>query len=402
MKTWTLTLTLGGLSMLGAFSIDTFLPSFPALAEDFGVPLAAVQLSLSAYLLAFAVMNLFYGTLSDSFGRKPVVVASLALFIAGSVGAALAPTFAWLVAFRVVQGLSAGGGTVIAQAIIRDRFHGADAQKLMSHVSMVFGLAPAIAPVIGGYLHVHFGWRSVFVFLTLVALLLLATSARLSETHPREARTPFHLVPVARSYWTALRHPQFVARTLGVGFAFGGMALYIASAAAFVIGILRLPETAFAWLFGPMIGGMVSGSYVAARIAHSTARHRIVVFGFTAMALGAAINVAYTSLFAAEVPWAVAPLALYTFGVGLSMPGMRLTALDLLPKTRGLAASLMSFTQMLVFAIVSGAIAPLLFDSAWKLATGTAVFVTLTTACWWIAARLASRGPEVAGREQAA
>jgi len=168
LHTRTLTLTLAGLAMLGAFSVDAFLPSFPAISADFQVDAAVVQQTLSAYLLAFSVMSLFYGTLSDAFGRRPVILVSLVVFTLASAGAAFAPSFGWLLLCRVLQGLSAGGGRVIGQAIVRDRFAGAEAQRLMASITMVFGLAPAVAPVIGGYLHSAFGWRSVFVFLVAV------------------------------------------------------------------------------------------------------------------------------------------------------------------------------------------------------------------------------------------
>lgn len=388
MQSWTLTVTLAGLAMLGAFAIDTFLPSFPAIADQFSVSMAVVQQALSAYLLAFSFMSLFYGTLSDSFGRRPVILASLLLFTAASIGAAFAPSFGWLLTFRVLQGLSAGGGRVIGQAIIRDRFSGAAAQRLMSHVTLVFGLAPAIAPVLGGYLHVAFGWRSVFVFMTVLGLALLAACLRfLPESLPPASRIRFHPVTLAENYWNALRHPQFVARTLAVGLGFGGLGLYIASAPSFIIKILHLPETAFAWLFLPMIGGMMIGSAFSARLAHRVRPPAVLRIGFACMGLAAGVNLVYNGFFVAAVPWAVLPIMLYTFGLGLTMPVMSLMTLDLFPKVRGMAASLVSFVQMLIFSLVSGVIAPMLFDSAVKLAEGMAMVFALAMVCWGIGAR---------------
>ncbi len=383
MNTGILTLILAGLAMIGPFAIDTFLPSFPAIAARFDVSMALVQQTLSAYLLAFSLMSLFYGTLSDSFGRRPVILGSLLLFTAASVGAALAPSFGWLLAFRVLQGVSAGGGRVIGQAIIRDRFEGPDAHRLMSHVTMVFGLAPAIAPIIGGHLHVAFGWRAVFVLMAVLGLvMLLATHRFLDESLPREARVPFHPVTLARNYATALLHWPFLARALAVGFAFGGMALYISSAASFVIHILGLPETAFAWLFVPMVGGVMLGSALGARLAHRWKLSGVLGLGLACMATAAVANLAYNGLFTAAVPWAVLPVALYTFGVGLTLPGMTVSALDVFPRMRGLAASLVIAIQMAVFSLVSGVVAPLLFDSALELAEGMAVFFLLTVTCW--------------------
>ncbi len=382
-KNGTLTLVLAGLTMVGPFAIDTFLPSFPAIAQHFDVSMAVVQQTLSAYLLAFALMSLFYGTISDSFGRRPVILGSLLLFTCASVGAALAPSFGWLLGFRVLQGLSAGGGRVIGQAIIRDRFEGPAAHRLMSQVTMVFGLAPAVAPILGGYLHAGFGWRSVFVFMAMFGLVLLVATCRyLDESLPRDARTRFHPATLATNYGAALRHGTFVARALAVGFAFGGLALYIASAASFVMRILGLPETAFAWLFVPMIGGMVLGSALGARLARRAQPAAVFRLGFSCMAIAVAANLAYNNFLAAAAPWAVLPIMLYTFGVGLTMPGMTVKALDVFPTMRGLAASLVTFVQMLVFSLVSGVIAPMVYDSAMKLAAGLATFFLLTLICW--------------------
>src|SRR3954467_5929828 len=206
-----LTVILACLGMVGALAIDTYLPSFPAIGQTFAVGPLAVQQTLSVFLFAFAFMMLFYGTLSDSFGRRPVILVALAVYTLASAGAALAPSFGWLLVFRALQGLSAGAGSVIGQAIVQDRFSGAQAQKIMSHIMMVFGLAPAIAPVLGGWLHVTFGWRATFVFLALFgALMILLVYRGLPESLPKEQRHAFHGVAIARNYLKVLRNRQFL------------------------------------------------------------------------------------------------------------------------------------------------------------------------------------------------
>jgi DHA1 family bicyclomycin/chloramphenicol resistance-like MFS transporter len=173
----TLTLVLATLAMLGPFATDTYLPSFVAIGQQFSVGPMLVQQTFSIYLFGYSLMTLFYGTLSDSFGRRPVILASLLIFIAGSIGATLAPSFTWLLVFRAMQGMSAGAGMVIGQAIVRDRLSGADAQKMIAQIMMVFGIAPAVAPVIGGLLQVTFGWRAVFAFMAAIALLFAGKPA---------------------------------------------------------------------------------------------------------------------------------------------------------------------------------------------------------------------------------
>ena len=383
MTSKTLTATLAGLAMIGAFAVDTFLPSFPAIAADFSVGIAAVQQTLSAYLLAFSVMCLFHGTLSDAFGRRPVVLVSLVVFTAASAGAALAPSFGWLLLCRVLQGVSAGAGRVVGQAVVRDRFSGADAQRIMANITMVFGLAPAVAPVLGGYLHVAFGWRSVFLFLTLLGLVLLAVSWRyVPESLPAARRIEFHPGQLIRHYANALRNPRFVAGALAIGFAFGGQAIYIAAAPQFVMTVLHLPETAFGWLFVPMIGGLVTGAAIGSRLASRITPPALLRFGFACLGAGAVANLAYNLAFATALPWAVLPMMLYAFGLGLSMPVMTLATLDLIPGMRGLAASLVTFVQMLVFSLISGVIAPLVFESALGLAGVVSCCCLLAYGCW--------------------
>ncbi len=384
----TLTVVLACLGMAGALAIDTYLPSMPAIGREFGVGPVAVQQTLSVFLFTFAFMMLFYGTLSDSFGRRRVILVALVLYTIGSIGAAFAPTFGWLLACRALQGLSAGAGSVIGQAIVQDRLKGAEAQKMMSNIMMVFGLAPAIAPIVGGWLHVHFGWRSTFIFLAVFGALLIGMTLRLlPESLPLDKRQAFHPGTIARNYQKVLRHPQFLLLSLSVGMAFGGLSLYIGSAANFVMVILGLPETAFAWMFIPLIGGMVLGSGWGGKRAATMAPGRLKWIGFGTMLAAALVNIGYNAFFPAAVPWAVLPLAVFTFGLAVAMPGIQLSAMGLFPNNRGLAASMVGFIQMMSFALVSGLVAPLLFGSAFALACGAAIGCVLSFLMWRLSLR---------------
>lgn len=394
-----LTVILACLGMVGALAIDTYLPSIPAIGREFEVGPLAVQQTLSVFLFTFAFMMLFYGTLSDSFGRRPVILVALSLYTLASLGAVFAPSFGWLLACRALQGLAAGAGSVIGQAIVQDRYahDQAHAQRIMSHIMMVFGLAPAIAPILGGWLHVTFGWRATFLFLAAFgALMLLLVYKCLDESLPRAQRHAFHGVAIARNYLKVLRHPQFLLAAAAVGLSFGGLSLYIGSAANFVMEILKLSETAFAWLFIPMIGGMTIGSAWGGRAASRIAPVRMIWLGFAIMVAAGVIGVAYNYFFAAQVPWAVLPLALYTFGLAVAMPALQVGALALFPDNRGLASSMLSFIQMMLFALVSGLAAPLLFDSAFKLACGLLAGLVGSFLCWRLSLRLASPVPAIA------
>jgi DHA1 family bicyclomycin/chloramphenicol resistance-like MFS transporter len=378
-----LTVVLACLGMAGALAIDTYLPSMPAIGRDFNVGPVAVQQTLSVFLFCFAFMMLFYGTLSDSFGRRRVILVALAIYTLASVGAAFAPSFGFLLACRALQGLSAGAGSVIGQAIVQDRLQGAEAQKMMSNIMMVFGLAPAIAPILGGWLHVHFGWRATFWFLAAFgALLIVLTLRLLPESLPVEKRQAFHPGTIAANYLKVLRNPQFLLLSLSVGLSFGGLSLYIGSAANFVMVILGLPETAFAWMFIPLIGGMVLGSAWGGKRAARMPAARLKWIGFGTMLAAAVLNIGYNALFPAAVPWAVLPLAIYTFGLAVAMPAVQMTALALFPDNRGLASSMLGFIQMMAFALVSGLVAPVLFESAFKLACGVGVGLVLSFGAW--------------------
>ncbi|MBK7546442.1 MAG: multidrug effflux MFS transporter [Rhodoferax sp.] len=376
------------LSMMGALGIDTYLPSFPSIASTFAVSPVVVQQTLSVFVLSMAAMMLFYGTLSDSFGRRPVLLVSLALFAITSFACALATSAGMLIFLRALQGLSAGAGSVVGRAVVQDHFKGHDAHRATAIMTMVFGLAPVIAPVIGGWLETTLGWRSVFVFLGGIAVLVFIACYRLlPETLPRERRTPFALRPIAANYLLCVKHSRFALMSLSIALMFSGIPLYIGSASAFVMGILHQPETAFAWLFTPMVGGLILGSGLASRFARRVAPARMMLMGFVIALSGVAMGVIYTSMYVARVPYAVMPIMVYTFGLALVSPGMMVRTLDLFPQMSGLAASMQGFIQMLLFSIVAGLVSPMLFDSALKLSLGHAAGVAAGAALWAFANR---------------
>src|SRR5215470_945840 len=191
---WKLAVLLAALSMVSPFSIDTFFPSFYAIAAEFGLSKWAVQQTLTVYMLPLSIMSLVQGPLSDALGRRPVILAGISVYTVASLGCTFAPNFGTLLAFRGLQGLSAGVGVIVGRAVIRDLFEGAQAQKLMSLVTMLFAFAPSVAPVIGGWIHVTLGWHAVFGFMALFAFALaIGTYLLLPETHPKEKRPHLHV-----------------------------------------------------------------------------------------------------------------------------------------------------------------------------------------------------------------
>ena len=301
-----------------------------------------------------------------------------------------APSLEMLLLCRVLQGMSAGAGAIIGQAVVRDLFHGAVAQKMLANIMMVFGLAPAVAPVIGGYISTHASWRGVFAFLTMFALLMLVVAWKiLPESLPTEQRQPLHVKTILNNYMTALRNKYFLLGAMAFACLFAGLALYIATAANFVMVILKLPETAFAWLFIPLISGMMVGSALNSKFAGRIDSDKLLRIGFVVLAVGMVANIGYNSLFEASVPWAIVPVFIYSFGMSLVMPGMMLKTLGHLPQMKGMASSLMNFMQMFLFAIVSGVIAPLVYESALHIALCVAVGVSISAALWFFGANRA-------------
>jgi DHA1 family bicyclomycin/chloramphenicol resistance-like MFS transporter len=376
--------------MLGAFSIDAYLPSFHAIGVDLKVDRVAVQQTLTIYLSTFAFMMLFYGTLSDTFGRRRVILWSVLGYTVGSACAGLAPSLGWLLAARALQGLSVGAGSVVGRAVVRDLYPGHEGQKMMAYVMMVFSLAPAVAPVVGGWLEVWFGWRSVFVFLTLASLLILIASFKwLPESLPKEQRQPLHLGTILRTYWQVGSHFSFVFQALGIALMFAGFSVYISTAPEFVMHILKLPETAFAWLFVPIIIGMSSGSWLSAKLSARVDPDKLIWRAYAITGGAAAVNIAYAHLFKSQVPWAVIPPMIYMFGLALASAAMALRVMDLFPNSRGMAASLQGFVQMMLFAAVAGTIAPLVLGSATRLAICLLAGWGLSAACWWLGTRKA-------------
>ncbi|HEX6003231.1 MAG TPA: multidrug effflux MFS transporter, partial [Burkholderiales bacterium] len=381
-----------GLAMIGPFTIDTYLPSFPAIGRDLGATPAELQQTLSVYFLTFAIMTLFHGTVSDSFGRRPVILASLAVYILASLGCASARDFGQLLFFRVLQGTSAGAGMVVGRAVIRDSFEGHAAQRLMSLVTMIFGLAPAVAPVVGGWLQSGFGWQAVFLFLAAYGLMLLVVCwLRLPETHPPSARQRFEPLPLAQTYWTLGRSRPLLLVCIGVGLNFAGFFIYIVSAPAFVYDILGLNETQFAWLFLPGIMGVMLGAFISGRAAGKISPQRTISIAYSVMFLAAAMNLAYSTFAAPALPWSVLPIMIYTTGMALAMPSLTLLALEIFPRHRGATASLQGFLHSFLSSISAGVVSPLVSRSAITLALAMTGLLSLGCLSWIMYLRMQPR-----------
>ena len=380
---------LAGLATLGPFAIDTYMPSFPAIARSFAATPLEVQQTLTAYLIPFSCMMLFHGALTDSFGRRPVILVGLVVFMGASIGCALAQSLPQLLMFRALQGMSAGTGMVAGRAMIRDIYPGHQAQRMMSMVTMIFGLAPAVAPILGGWLELWFGWRSIFVFLTLFAALMwVICHLRLAESLPPAHRQPFAVRPLLRNYLKLLRSVRFALLSSAIAFNFAGFFLYIASAPAVIYDLLGLRASQFGWLFVPGIAGVIIGAFLSGRVAGKLAPRRTVRYGYTIMCGAALFNLAYNAVWPPALPWTVLPVMVYTVGMALAMPSISLLVLDLFPQNRGLAASLQAAQHSFFIGLTAGLLSPYASGSGSGLAGGMIVLLACGFTCWLVYLRM--------------
>jgi DHA1 family bicyclomycin/chloramphenicol resistance-like MFS transporter len=394
-STGRLTWLLAGLSMLGPFCIDTMFPAFLQMGEQLQAGPLAIQQTISVYLIAYAAMSIVHGPLSDAIGRRSVIIGGLVVFTLASIGCALAKDLPTLLLFRAVQGLSAGAGQIVGRAAIRDLFHGDDAQRLMSKVSMLFGIAPAIAPIVGGWILGWGEWPMIFWFLTAFsAVLLLATCFWFPETNPPGARAPLVLRSLVSNYVRIFLNPRFQRLAASGSFNFAGMFLYIASAPVLVMQHLHLGERDFAWVFIPTIGGMVVGAYLSGRAAGRMSGDRLTAIGFLVGGVGAVFHIGYAVLASPfAIPWGVLPLFLTGVGVSLVFPILTLAILDMYPRQRGSSSSLQAFTSLVVAAVVSGAMSPWLSQNLVHLALGSASLTLLGWAFWLWERNVCKRPP---------
>lgn len=380
---WLVTVVLASLAMIGPFTIDTIFPGFESIGRDFTVDSTALQQLTSTYLIAFALMSVLHGPISDALGRKPVMIGGLVGYAVACVVAALAPSFTVLIAARVAQGLFAGAATIVSRAVIRDLFEGPEAQRLMARVMMIFAVAPAFAPVIGGEIMRFASWPAIFWFVCAYALLTaVLTAVVLPETLPREARTSLRVRAIVGGLWQVARSWPFERLAICSALAFASYFIYVVGAPIMVVDLLGLGEQDFWVLFVPMIGGMVVGSFVTNRLAGRLDAQVLVDRTMVGLLLAAAVNLGLVVV-SPTVPWAVLGPGLLGIAIGIAFPVLQLAMLDLFPHHRGSAASMATFASLTFNAVLAGLVTPLVSASLVTVALTSALFAVLGAALWW-------------------
>jgi MFS transporter, DHA1 family, multidrug resistance protein len=355
LKTDTLAMTavLALLTALGPLSTDMYLPSLPAIARDLEATTAGTQMTLSAFLLGFAVGQFVYGPVSDRIGRKPVLLFGLGLFLIASAACTFAPTIEALIGARFVQALGASGPIVLARAMVRDLYEGPRAGRELSRMGTIMGVVPAAAPVVGGLLHEAFGWRANFAAAIVFGAALTAlVFARLPETI--RVRSPDRIAfgAILRGFRALLAHRAYRIYVALSALAYGGLFVFISGSSFVLQGLYGLDELAYAFSFGVMVVGFIGGTTLAQRLVGRHGLDGTIRFGVAALAAGGGIMLA---LVAAGVPSSLAvtlPMALYGVGVGLTMPQSMASAMMPFPDRAGAASSLLGICQMTFAALL--------------------------------------------------
>jgi DHA1 family bicyclomycin/chloramphenicol resistance-like MFS transporter len=332
---------------LGALSIDMFLPSLPALARAYGTAAATAQLTVTLFLAGLAPAQLAWGPLSDRFGRRRTLISGLALYAAAGLVCALAPGIRTLILARIVQAFGAGSGQVIARAIVRDVYPRDQAARVLGLMGTAQALNPILAPVIGGLLHVTFGWRSVFYVLAgFGAVFFLAAIALTPETNVQPDATALQPARFVENVATVLRDPAYLGYVAVVTFMFSGQFAFISGSAFVLIGALGVSPAVYGLCFAAVAVGIMTGSFITSRLAGHVPGDRVILTG---TGLGAAAGLVMAGLAwggVAGVAAVIVPMFVFSLGLGLSNPNAVAGAVGPYPHMAGLAAAVLGVMQM--------------------------------------------------------
>jgi DHA1 family bicyclomycin/chloramphenicol resistance-like MFS transporter len=370
-------LILASLTALAPFAIDTYLPAFEVMEDDLATNSNFIQQTLTFYLVPYTIMTIFHGAISDSIGRIKTIKYGMSLFILGSIGCVFATSIEMLWISRLIQGVGAGAGNVVARAMVRDLYSGATAQKVMATIQIIFGIAPAIAPMVGGLL-LGISWQAIFIFLIIYSVLITIFSVNfLPETISKQNQLPFNLKSVLNRYRDLLNDNNYIFLILAVSFNFSAFFLYVLSSPIFLMQHLNLSSSQFGYLFIPTVTGMILGSFISKKTAGIISPAKMLKIAYLWMLLITSINLIFCLFFPSIIFVNIGLIALYNIGMAAAMPLISIKALDCFPKARGTAASGQAFSQMLVSSFVAGLVIPIIWGSLATLAIGMLVIFFL-------------------------
>lgn len=365
---------LTALVAFGPISTDMYLPSLPALVTDFETDVPTVQLTLSAFMVAFALSMLVYGPLSDRYGRRPVLLGAVALYVVSSIACVFAPTIEALVVARVFQAMGCCAGPVLGRAVVRDVYGRERSAQVLSYMGTAMALAPAVGPIAGGWLQVMFGWHAVFVVLSLFSLIaLVGTYFMLDETNAH--RNPYATSPrgILRNYAALLSHRVYVGYLATIAACYCVIFSFISGSSFVLIEVVGLSPDLYGYCFATIVVGYMTGTFISGRFGKAVGGERLILIGGTLGALGGGILAFFAWTDQVTVLTIVLPQMLAMVGVGFVFPNSQAGAIGPFPEMAGAASALVGFFQMGVASVVGLAIGHAFDGTARPLATGVAV-----------------------------
>ncbi len=351
--TLAMTTVLALLAALGPLSTDLYLPSLPSIARNFGVDTAASQFTLSAFLFGFAVGQIFYGPLSDRHGRRPVLLGGLAAFLVASILCASATSIEMLTVARFLQALGGSGPIVLARAMVRDLYEGPRAGRELARIGMIMGLVPAAAPIIGSFVETYATWRlSFWVCVLFVLCLGTVVYFRMPETIRQRSPDPVSIPGYIRSFRHLVVVPSYLVYVGLVSFAYAGLFCFISGSSFLLQGSYGQSPIAFAFSFCTVVIGFIAGTIAAQRMVQRLGLDGVIAYGVACLAGGGLLMTLLVLVGTNSALEISLPMALYAFGVGLTMPQGQASALMPFPERAGAAASLLGLTQMTLAGLV--------------------------------------------------
>lgn len=355
-NTLAMTAMLAFMTALGPLATDLYLPSLPHIGAELGATPAAVQLTLSAYLIGFSAGQIFYGPISDAVGRKPVLLAAFGIFLAATVACALAGSIETLIGARVAQAFGGAGPIILARTVVRDLYEGPRAGRELSMMGSIMGVTPVIAPVFGGFLQVAFGWRASFVAMAAAALALMVIAALLlPETIRVRQKGGLSPAAILRSYAVVLSNGTYRVYVGLLALSYAGLFAFISASSFVMQGVYGLGEVAFGLAFASCSASFVVGTLIGTRLVSRKGFDRTIAVGVLLLALGGVGQFLGVLLFPRLLLALIVPEMLFFMGIGLVLPQAMAGAMTPFPDRAGAASSLAGFVQM-VFASVTGAV----------------------------------------------
>ncbi len=339
--------TLAALVALGPMSTDMYLPAFPRIVNELGTDPASVQLTLSVFLVGFAVAQLFYGPLSDRYGRKPVMLGGLVLFLVASIGCALAKDIEALILFRLLQALGGSAGPVLGRAIVRDVYGAKDAGRVLSHIASLMALAPAMAPILGGFLTVSLGWQAVFWFLVAYGIIgTLVFVFKVEESAPAEHRHPKSFSLIRRHYAQLMSDRNYLGYMLTCSFSYAGLFAFLSGSSFVLIQQFGVSEQHFGLYFMAVVIGYIIGTQLSAHVGKHKSYNTMILAGSVLLIVASAAMVVSVLAYPTHISSVIVPMIVFMVGVGIVMPQSMAGALKYYPNIAGTASGLLGFTQM--------------------------------------------------------